>query len=135
MIELASLKDWRLVAAHIAHSLGLSENGREITAHLCSYLQQRHVLLMLDNLEHLPEAVALIRTLLATAAGLTIVATSREALHLYGEYEFPVAPLALPDLAQLPALDSLAQYAALQLFIARAQAVQPVGAYTLQAWA
>src|SRR5262249_28579173 len=62
--------------------------------------------------------------LLATCPRLTFLVTSREILHLRGEKELPVPPLALPDLRQLPPLDRLSQYEAVRLFIERAQAAK-----------
>ena len=63
-------------------------------------------------------------------AGLKVLVTSREVLHLYGEHEYAVPPLALPDLTRLPPLERLTQYEAVRLFIERAQAVQPDFAVT-----
>jgi predicted ATPase len=58
------------------------------------------------------------------------LSTSRELLHLRGEHEIGIPPLALPDLKELPALDTLSQYAAVALFIQRAQQSAPVFAVT-----
>ena len=63
--------------------------------------------------------------LLAAAPKLKILVTSREALHVYGEHEYAVPPLALPDLTRLPPLARLSQYEAVRLFIERARAVKP----------
>src|SRR5262249_31651481 len=60
--------------------------------------------------------------LLAAAAQLKVIVSSREALHVYGEYEISVAPLSIPDPQQLPPLGDLAQVAAIALFVERAQA-------------
>jgi predicted ATPase len=83
------------------------------------------MLLVLDNVEHLPGVALLVSEMLATSPELTILATGRAPLHVRGEHQFPVPSLQLPHLAQLPDLDKLRQYAAVALFVARAQAVQP----------
>lgn len=95
---------------------------------LSNFIDSRRMLLVLDNCEHLVEAVArLVMTLLRTCPGLQIVATSREALAVPGEFIYPVQPMSLPPAlpgASLRAAE-LMQYEAIQLFVARGQAVFP----------
>jgi predicted ATPase len=79
------------------------------------------MLLLLDNFEHVVVAATVLADLLATCPRLTFLVTSREILHLRGEKELPAPPLALPDLKRLPPLTALAQYAAVELFVARAR--------------
>ena len=67
----------------------------------------------------------MISDLLAQVPGLKVLATSRTPLHAYGEHEYPLAPLPLPDRAHLPSVAGMSQYEAVRLFIARAQAVKP----------
>jgi predicted ATPase len=78
-------------------------------------------LLLLDNFEQVVVAATVLADLLATCPRLTFLVTSREILHLRGEKELLVPPLALPDLKQLPPLTALEQYAAVELFVARAR--------------
>src|SRR2546423_8914175 len=66
----------------------------------------------------------LLADLLAACSELKILVTSRAVLHIHGEYEFSVPPLAIPDLKHLPELETLSQYAAITLFIQRAQAIK-----------
>ena len=80
---------------------------------------------MLDNFEQVLGAATLVAELLAAAPWLNILITSRSVLHIYGEHEFAVLPLASPNLSRLPALEELAQVAAVQLFTQRAQAAKP----------
>jgi predicted ATPase len=82
-------------------------------------------LLFLDNFEHLIGAATTISPALAQNPQLQILVTSREVLHLYGEYEFAVPVLALPEAGALLHLDTLAQVAAVHLLVQRAQAVRP----------
>jgi len=83
------------------------------------------VLFLLDNFEHLIQAAPFVAELLAMSPNLKILVTSRAALHLYGEHEFPVPPLALPDSRSMPSVEALAQYPAVALFVQRAVAAKP----------
>ncbi|MEP7359350.1 MAG: helix-turn-helix domain-containing protein, partial [Anaerolineales bacterium] len=130
-VPLAPLREPALVLPLIAHTLGLREpaGGAEVLRlALREALRPKRLLLVLDNFEHLVEAGPLLTDLLSAAPGLKALVTSREPLHLYGEHEFPVPPLELPDVRRLPspqAYTYYARYAALQLFQQRARAVQP----------
>jgi predicted ATPase/DNA-binding CsgD family transcriptional regulator/Tfp pilus assembly protein PilF len=125
-VALAALTDPALVVSAIAHTLGVRESGGQpLMQTLTDYLQSKQLLLVLDNFEHLLAAAPVVNELLAPAPQLKVLVTSRAPLHLSGEREYPVPPLALPDPKQLPPLESLSQYAALELFIQRAQAVKP----------
>ena len=106
-VPLAPISDPPLVADTIAQVLGVRETTGEIISLLREFLRPKQVLLVLDNFEQIVEAAALISDLLSAAPGLRVFATSRTVLNLYGEHEFPVSPLPLPDLAQLPPLVGL----------------------------
>ena len=88
------------------------------------------MLLVLDNFEQVAAAASLVAELLAAAPRLKVLVTSRAVLHLSGEHEYVVPPLALPDLKALPSPANLARYAAVDLFVQRAQAVAPGFALT-----
>ena len=92
---------------------------------LIASLRDRELLLILDNFEQVLAAAPLLTDLLAACPGLKALVTSRTVLRLYGAQEFPVPPLALPDPGPLPPLEALSQYAAVALFIQRAQAAKP----------
>jgi predicted ATPase/class 3 adenylate cyclase/Tfp pilus assembly protein PilF len=125
-VALGPITDPKLVAATIAQALGITETaGRSILDNLKEYLQGKALLLLLDNFEQVIAAAALVAELLAECGKLKILVTSREALRVSAEREYAVPPLALPDLAKLPSLDTLSQCAAVDLFIQRAQAVKP----------
>ncbi len=85
----------------------------------------QHLLLVLDNCEHLLDAAPDIADLLADCPGLAILATSRAPLRLRGEREWPVAPLAPPELARLPTAGEIAGNPAVRLFVERAREVAP----------
>src|SRR5579859_4519531 len=125
-VALGPISDPRLVAATVAQSLSLTETaGHSIVDTLKDYLQKKSVLLVLDNFEQVIAAAPLAAELLAGCAQLKILATSREGLRVSGEHVYPVPPLPLPNLAQLPPPEVLAQNATVELFVQRAQAVKP----------
>jgi predicted ATPase/class 3 adenylate cyclase len=125
-VALASITDSGLVASTIAQSLGIPEMaGRSIVDSLKDYLQSKSLLLVLDNFEQVIPAGSLVAELLRASAGLKILVTSREALRISGEREYFVPPLPLPSLTELPSVESLSQYAAVGLFLQRAQLVKP----------
>src|SRR5215210_6575880 len=125
-VPFAAITDPALVAPTIARVLGLSEGGARPPEELLEgYLRERQTLLLLDNLEQVLESAAVLDRLLSSAAELKILATSRTPLGLYGEYEFPVPPLSLPNPESLPPLEELADYEAISLFLERARAVKP----------
>ena len=125
-VALAPVSDPAQVMAAIAQALGLWEAGDlPLEEQVHAALRDRHLLLLLDNFEHLLEAAPQLAVLLASCPRLSLLVTSRAVLHIAGEYEFPVAPLAVPDLTQVPDHEVLAQLAAVRLFVLRAQAIQP----------
>jgi predicted ATPase len=124
-VALAPVTDPDLVASTIAHALDLHQTGtRSFLDLLQEFLHDKHLLLLLDNFEQVSAAAPLVAELLA-APRVKVFVTSREVLHLYGEYEFPLLPLALPDLKQLPPLNSFLQSPAVALFSQRAHAARP----------
>ena len=126
LVQLAPLSDPDLVVSTIAQTLGLRDvEDRSLFESLKAFLRDKHLLLLLDNFEQiLPAAPALVELLLACPS-IKILVTSRAVLHVEGEYEFSVPPLSLPDPLHLPAYEQLLQYAAVALFVERAQMVKP----------
>jgi predicted ATPase/DNA-binding CsgD family transcriptional regulator len=125
-VPLASLRDSDQVLLTIAQTLALREiGGQTFQVLLKASLQHKHLLLVLDNFEQVITAAPLLTELLETCPELKLLVTSREVLHLRAEHQFPIPPLALPDLTHLPADEALAQYAAVDLFLQRAQAIKP----------
>jgi predicted ATPase/class 3 adenylate cyclase len=130
-VRLSRLTDPALVIPTVAQTLGLKEQGGQpITETLREYLRDRQLLLALDNFEQVVEAAPEVSTLLEAAPHLKILVTSRVALHLRGEREQPLAPLPLPDPSHLPPPERVSQYAAVALFVERAQAARPDFAVT-----
>ncbi len=135
-VELAPIRDATLVAAAIAQGLGVRIHGDQSpVAVLRAVLRTRRLLLLLDNFEHLLPAAVVISDVLAHCPQLKVLVTSRAPLHLRGEQEFHVQPLAVPDLRRrVPQESDLAQpfsrYAAIDLFVQRAVNVKPNFALT-----
>jgi predicted ATPase/class 3 adenylate cyclase len=125
-VPLSAIHDPELVPSAIAQALAISTTGsrRPIDA-LLDYLREKQTLLLLDNFEQVLEAAPIATQLLEGSAGLRVLVSSRAVLHVSGEQEFPVPPLALPDLKALPGLAALSQFEAVRLFIERAVAVKP----------
>ncbi|MGH2690920.1 MAG: adenylate/guanylate cyclase domain-containing protein [Actinomycetota bacterium] len=125
-VPLAPITDPALVVPTIGDALGVHEAAeRAPLDQLIEHLRESEVLIVLDNLEQVVEAATDVGRLLTGTDRVRFLATSREPLGLHGEREYPVPPLDLPDLAHLPSLESMSQYAAVELFIERATAVRP----------
>jgi|SRR5580658_30023 predicted ATPase/serine/threonine protein kinase len=128
-VPLAAVSDPGLIILAIAQTLGLRETGGQ--APIDSLKEYFHnssgspTLLLIDNFEHLVEAGPQLADLLALAPSLKVLATSRAALHLYNEQEFPVPPLALPDAKSVASPSEFKTYSAISLFVQRAAAVKP----------
>ncbi len=126
-VSLAPISDPELVLPTLAQALDLKEVGEKSLLDLLqAFLRDKHLLLLLDNFEQVITASPLLTNLLTSCPQLKLLITSRAVLHLQGEQEFLVSPLAVPDLKRLPHLEAVAQYAAVALFLQRTQAVRPL---------
>src|SRR4051812_17222802 len=123
-VDLAALTDPGLVPAAVATALAVTDaTDRSIMASLARDLRRKHLLLLVDNCEHLLHAAGdLVSTPLGACPAVQVLATSRAPLHIHGEQEFSVPPLALPRSDAAPA-DDLAQVASVALFLQRTRAV------------
>ena len=132
-VDLAPLTDAALVVPTVARTLGLIDRpDRPTIDALKDHLRERQLPLVLDNFEHLLVAASLVKDLLGDAPRLKVLITSRSVLNLYGEQDFPVAPLELPDRSRGIAPSRLEGYGAIALFIERAQAANPAFSITEQ---
>ncbi len=123
-VALAPIIDPDLVSTTLAQTLGVREAaGLPLQESLQDYLRDKQLLLVLDNFEQILLAAPLVSMLLTACPRLKVLVTSRSALHLYGEQEFPVPPLALPEANQFST--SPHEFAAIDLFCQRASAVKP----------
>src|SRR5262245_1009194 len=150
-VNLAPITDPNQVATTIAHTLGLVEAASNpIEASLRAFLRTKQLLLLLDNFEQVIDSAPLVADLLAAAPQLKVLVTSRATLHLSGEHEFAVPPLALPPqeprtenqeprptgpdsvhgrvpagwFSVLSSVEELTQYESVRLVIARARAAK-----------
>jgi predicted ATPase len=128
-VPLSPLSDSGLIASVIVQTLGIREAGGQSPLEILKKNLQDSLhtpmLILFDNFEHLVQAAPTVAELLATAPNLKILVTSRAALHVYGEHEFPVPPLALPDSRSKLSMEVLSQYSAIALFVQRAVAARP----------
>ncbi|MBC8077267.1 MAG: tetratricopeptide repeat protein, partial [Chloroflexales bacterium] len=123
-VSLATITDADQVIPAIAHALGASElHGHSPFANLAAALDDRHMLVVLDNFEQVVDAAPHIGELLAHLPRLKLLVTSRAALRLRAEHEIAIPPLELPAPPWLAV--ALARSPAITLFVQRAQAVLP----------
>ena len=127
LVELAAVADPALVPLAVATALGLrEETGQPATATLAAALRSRHLLMLLDNCEHVLDACAVLaETLVRSCPAVRILATSREALGIAGETAWRVPSLALPDAHRCRRSRSLLQVEAVRLFAERALSAEP----------
>ena len=125
-VDPATILDPGLVIPTIAQTLGVIEAaGKLLIETLTGYLKKKQILLVLDNFEQVEAASPQVSQLLAGCPLLKVMVTSRVPLRLRGEREYPVHPLALPDVHHLPPIEDLTQYEAVRLFIERATDIKP----------
>jgi predicted ATPase/DNA-binding CsgD family transcriptional regulator len=125
-VPLAPLSDPELVVPTIAQTLGIKESGEKPLLDLLKMsLRDKHLLLFLDNFEQVVTTAPRLSDLLTICPRIKMLVTSRAPLHVSGEHEFPVPPLATPDLKQLPESETLSEYSAVALFLERAQMIRP----------
>ncbi len=126
LVELAGLSEGVLVPQAVAAVLGVQEQpDRSLTDTLVDALRKKKMLLLLDNCEHLIDAAArLTDTLLDSCPRLRVLATSREALSVSSEVNWPVSSLSLPDPQERPTAEELEGYEAARLFAERALFVE-----------
>ena len=122
---LAPLHDASSVADAIAHACALPPDGNTPISGLRAWLRDKHVLLVIDNFEHLLPAAPLLAELLAAGERVQMVVTSRARLNLQGEHSLSIAPLPLPRLDALPPEAALAEQPAVALLLERAQQRAP----------
>ena len=122
-VALAPVSDPHLVASTVAGALSVSAGGA-LEEDPRDYLGNKELLLVLDNFEQVIDAARLVGELLSGCPGLKVLVTSRTLLRIYGEHEYAVRPLELPDPTHLPPIEELRQYEAIRLFTERARAAK-----------
>lgn len=125
-VGLAALTAADQVASAVAQALQITPAGNSpLLPAILNHLAPRHCLLIFDNFEHVPEAADLLAEIISHAPHVYLLVTSQTPLHLYGEQEYPLAPLQLPNIEALPPLAELQINPAVHLFVERLRAVLP----------
>jgi predicted ATPase/DNA-binding CsgD family transcriptional regulator len=125
-VSLAQIRDSEFVLPTIAQALGLKEiRGQSMHEQLRAFLREQHLLLVLDNYEHVVLTAPLLTDMVANCPHLKVLVTSRTPLHVRGEQEYSVVPLATPNLGRLDFHELPTPYASMALFLERARAVKP----------
>ena len=130
-VPLESVSSSEFMATAIAAAMQFTLSGpADPRSQVLAYLRNKEMLLVLDNLEHIASGAATLVADLLACPHLTLLATSREPLHVRGEQQFPVPPLATPDLDQLAVhtedmTSTLERYSAVTFFVERSRAAQP----------
>jgi predicted ATPase/DNA-binding XRE family transcriptional regulator len=131
-VDLAPLREHRLVGAKIAWAVGLHETSNQSARDLLlAHLADRQLLLVLDNFEHLLEAGPLLSDILAACPRVAMLVTSRARLGLRGEQRYVVDPLASPTAGPDQSVATVGAASAVQLFVERAREVSPSFALTV----
>jgi len=125
-VGLAPIRDPDLVMPTIARALSIQKTAeRSLIEQMQAELREKHLLLVLDNLEQVATSTPAVEELLLACPYVKVLVTSRAVLRLQAERLFLVPPLTLPDLKELPKYEMLVRYTAIVLFQQRAQAVMP----------
>jgi non-specific serine/threonine protein kinase len=127
LVELAAISDPALVPQAVAEVLGQKElAGKPLVESLSDYLASKHLLLVLDNTEHLLEGCApLADHILRRSERVGILATSREPLNVTGELTYRVPPLTIPEATDHATPEALSRYESVRMFVERARLVRP----------
>jgi predicted ATPase len=124
-VDLAAVRDSALWINRVADALGIHPEGtRPVLEPIIDRLQGRQALIVMDNFEQVLNAATELSRFLAACPALTVLVTSRSALHLRGEQEVTLPPLGSPPACAVAA-DLVARSPAVQLLLARAAAVRP----------
>jgi predicted ATPase len=124
-VPLSDDRDAHQLISRIAQQLDVREGGRPLLTSLKDYLRDKHLLLVLDNLEQLVSAASIVAELLAAAPRLQVISSSRVALQLQGEYEYPVPPLDVPRTRDGMTLEEIEKNESVRFFVERARASSP----------
>ena len=125
-VNLIPITDSDLVLPALADALGIREPAKtSLPESLKATLQNKNLLIVMDNFEQVLEAAPQLIPVLGDAPGVKILATSRESLRVRGEQEFPLAPLRVPEANAPLTEEQLQDYPSVQLFLERARAVKP----------
>ena len=124
-IDLTGLRSADLVLPTIASELGIREGGeRSLIDAIGLVLADTSRVLVIDNFEHVMDAAAHVAAILSVTTSVKVLVTSRQALHLRWEQEYPLLPLQVPDADEHQAVDAVATVASVELLVDRARRVR-----------
>ena len=125
-VPLATVNDAQSFIPAVAENIGLYDSGKQsLQETIINFLFDKQALLLLDNFEHIISAAPVLSDIMHHCKDLKILVTSRSPLHLRDEFVYPLAPLAAPSQADLVQLSVLMDFPAIELFIRRAQEINP----------
>ncbi|MBK7316935.1 tetratricopeptide repeat protein [Candidatus Villigracilis affinis] len=124
-VPLADDTDTNQFVSRVAQQLAVREGGRPLLENVKDYLRDKRMLLVMDNFEQLVSVAPVVAELLIAAAQLKVITSSRIALNLLGEREFPVPPLDLPQADDESAWENLLENESVILFVERARTAHP----------
>jgi predicted ATPase/DNA-binding SARP family transcriptional activator len=123
-VPLADAASAECIPDAILRSAGVSRSaGEEAITQVCSSFEERRIIIVLDNLEHLPGCEEVVHELVCRLSRVSVLVTSRSPLSIAAEQVYPVLPLPVPSMGE--DLGALNQYASVRMFVDRAQAVSP----------
>ena len=126
LVELAAISDPKNVADAVASVLGVSDVPAASIDAVSEFLRDRDALLIIDNCEHVLDAVhGLVESVLSACPRIKVVATSRERLGVSGEQRFRVPSLSIPHPQRGPSADSIRPFESVQLLLERARLARP----------
>ncbi len=127
LVRLTPIQDPGRVLLAIAETVGLREipEGRSVAEALAQFLRNKHMLLVLDNFEHVLDAASQLSQLLEVCPGMKLLVTSRASLRLRGERELRIQTLVVPSLVDAQDIDRFSEFASVALFIQRVHSFRP----------
>ena len=125
-VDLTGLRTASVVLPTIASGLGVKDAADgELVDAIATVMASRQMLLVIDNFEHVLEAAPVLADILAVTSDVKMLVTSRQALHLRWEQEFPLAPLAVPDPEQQHSAEAISASPSVELLLDRIHRVRP----------
>ena len=125
-VPLATIRNAALVPKALAQTLGIyPADPGSVDQQLIDHLRAKQILLVIDNFEHVLDAGTTLAQIVAPCPNVKLLVSSRAVLNIQGEHRFDLGPLDLPEPGQIPTIDDLPKFSALQLFSERARLVNP----------
>ena len=125
-VPLAPIRDPAFVCSALAQAVGVQLSDSELVEkQLVDHLRAKHVLLVVDNFEHVLDAASVLAQILTSCPRIKLLISSRAALKIQGEHRIDLGPLDIPTPGDTPSLGDRSPFSALQLYTERARAANP----------